>query len=85
MEKRKQNIKEFDAQARVVCERLNREAAEKAPKWFTFALPDHILRTMNKAQYKAAMSWLRRCRRKIREDISKTVVIWPSELKMNRV
>lgn len=38
--------------------------------WFTFTVPDSILRTMNKAEYKEAMSWLRLCRRKINEAIT---------------
>ncbi len=33
--------------------------------WFKLALPDDIIRTLNKQQYKRAMHWLRQCRRQM--------------------
>lgn len=39
--------------------------------WFTFTVPDRILRTMNKNQYKKTMSWLRLCRRKLHIAVQK--------------
>lgn len=46
------------------------KADENMRWWFIFTLQDHILRTMNKSQYKEAMSYLRLCRRKINEAIT---------------
>ena len=37
--------------------------------WFKLEVPKNILRQMNRKQYKAAMSWLRLCRRKLEEQI----------------
>lgn len=46
------------------------EADEYMKWWFTFTIPDRILYAMNKVQYKATMSWLRLCRRKIHRTIT---------------
>ena len=39
--------------------------------WFSLSLPEEKARTMNRTQYKAAMSWLRNCRRIITEKLNK--------------
>lgn len=36
---------------------------------FTFSLPDNIIREMNRKEYYAAMSWIRKCRRIVADRI----------------
>lgn len=52
--------------------------------WFKLKLPENILRQMNKKEYKAAMSWLRYCRREIEKLVNFNQLIsnmtgWPVE------
>lgn len=39
------------------------------PIWFRLVLREDVARKMNRQQYKAAMSWLRKCARIMREQM----------------
>ena len=79
----KMDHKKFDKEAVTACNEMYQELKKQLPtgNWFKFTLPGEILRTMNKAQYKAAMSWLRRARRIVQEEMNKSVMIIPDELR----
>ncbi len=53
----------------------------KTKQWFRFTLPDHILRTFNRDEYYAAMSWLRRCAWIVRQHIEVQLNHLPPEVK----